>query len=159
MVHAAMFGSMASSIVTRRPTVGGMRGLQSGGRALIAGLSYDLVSSATAEKQRIASGPAQPSEKAGFAEGKSLDFPSAGLDFPSPGVGFSFPRSAQMENSAAAGGLASIPAPLSPTKWGTGTARRAVQGARPNWGGGLAEIEGLPSKSNGAALSRSAARV
>src|SRR5208282_3487615 len=45
--------------------------------------------------------PAQPFEKAQFAEGKTLDFPSAGLDFPSLRLGFSFPRFASKENSAA----------------------------------------------------------
>ena len=53
-------------------------------------------------------GPAQPFEKARFAEGKSLDFSSPGLDFSSlrlgfsfPWLGFSFPPFAQTENSAA----------------------------------------------------------
>jgi hypothetical protein len=172
MVHVAMVASMASSIVTRRPTVGVPPGLRSGARALIARLLYDLLLSETAEKQIMASRPAQPFEKAGFAEGKSLDFPSPGLDSSSPGLdfpsprlgfsflllGFSFPRFAQMENSAAAGGLASIPLPWSLAKWGRGTARRAVEGARHKRGGGLADIEGWSSKSKAAALSPSALR-
>ena len=166
MVRVAMVASMASSIVTRRPTVGDPPGLRSGARALIARLQYDLLSAKKAEKQRIASRPAQPFEKAGFAEGKCLDFPSPDLDFPSPRLGFSFlllgfsfPRSAQTENSAAAGGLASIPPPWSLAKWGRRTARRAMEGARPKLGGRLADIEGSCSKSNGAALSPSAARL
>ena len=166
MVHAAMVASMASSIVTRRPTVSDPSGPRSGARALIASLLYDLLSSATAERQRMISGPTQPFEKVGFNEGKSSVFPSSGLDFPSTRLGFSFlllrfsfPRSAQMENSATAGGLASIPPPLSPAKWGRGTARRAAEGARPKPGGGLADIEGSSSKSNGAALSPPAARA
>ncbi len=166
MVHAAMVASMASSIVTRRPTVSDPPGRRSGARALIASLLYDLLSSATAESQSMISGPAQPFEKAGFAEGKSFDFLSSGFDFPSPRpgfpfllFGFSFPRSAQMENLATAGGLASLPPPLSPTKWWRGDARRAVEGARPKRGSGRADIGGSSSKSNGAALSPSAARV
>jgi hypothetical protein len=75
-------------------------------------------------------GPAQPIEKARFAEGMSLDFSSPGLDFPSPGLdfpslrlgfsfpwlgfsfpwlGFSFPRFAQKENSAPALAFAKRP--------------------------------------------------
>ena len=46
----------------------------------------------TAEKEGMASGLAQPFEKARFAGGKSLDFSSRGLDFPSPWLGFSFPK-------------------------------------------------------------------
>ncbi len=110
---------------------------------------------------KLASGPAQLFEKARFAEGKSLDFPSPSLDFPSSRLGLSFlllgfsvPRFAQKENSAAAGGLAPVPPPCRAAKWARGTARRAVEGARNKRGGGFADIEGWSCKA--AALSQSA---
>ncbi len=42
------------------------------------------------KKMKWREGPAQLFEKARFAEGKTLDFPSPGLDFPSLRLGFSF---------------------------------------------------------------------
>jgi hypothetical protein len=159
MVHAAMLASIASSIVTRTPTAGDPPDCDPGARAPIEHPLHDLISPETVEKERMASGPPQPFEKARFAEGKSLDFPSLSLDFPSSRLGFSFlllgfsfPRLAQKENSAAAGGLAPVPLPWRAAKWGRGTARRAVEGARNKRGGGFADIKGWSA----AALSPSA---
>jgi hypothetical protein len=39
-----------------------------------------------------ARGSAQPFERLGFVEGKTLDFASPGLDFPSQRLGFFFPE-------------------------------------------------------------------
>src|SRR5208337_4136268 len=80
-----MVPSIASSIVTRTPTAGDPPDCDPGARAPIAHPLHDLISPETVEKERMASGPAQPFEKAQFAEGKSLDFPS-------PRLGFSFPK-------------------------------------------------------------------
>jgi hypothetical protein len=109
-----------------------------------------LISLERAEKVRMASGPAQPFEKAGFTEGNGLDFPSPKLGFSFLLLGFSFPRFAQNENSAAAGGLAPTPPRWSPAKWERGTPRRAVEGARHKRGDGFADLEGWSSKSKAA---------
>jgi len=94
MARSAMVASIASPIVTRTLTV-------EPPRAPIARLRYDLNPCDFARDGRKRKsgkmakwreGPAQPFEKARFAEGKSLDFPSPGLDFPSPRLGFSFPK-------------------------------------------------------------------
>jgi hypothetical protein len=75
MVRAAMVASIASPMLTRRLTA------------------------VEQLRAKWREGSAQPFEKARFAKGKSLDFPSTGLDFPSlrlgfsfHGFGFSFPR-------------------------------------------------------------------
>jgi hypothetical protein len=78
MVHAAMVASIASPIVT-----GTLTAVEQP-PAPIAHPPYDLISPEAPEKREWREGPAQPFEKARFAEGKSLDFPSVRL-------GFSFP--------------------------------------------------------------------
>jgi hypothetical protein len=69
MVHSAMVISIASPIVTRtvtavEPIVHFLYDLN----------PYDVISPEAAEKREMASGSAQPFEKARFAEGKSWIF-------------------------------------------------------------------------------------
>src|SRR5271165_2431825 len=91
-----MVASIASPIVNENADRRRPPDCDPGARAPIAHSLYARISPETPEREEMAKwreGPAQPFEKARFAEGKSLDFPSLRL-------GFSFPRFAQKENSA-----------------------------------------------------------
>src|SRR5208337_1054597 len=120
MVHSAMAASIASPMVTRRLTA------------------------VEQPRAKWREGPAQPFEKARFAEGKTLDFASPRLGFSFPWLGFSFPRFALKENSAAPRNSMNnnvnstcMSAPGSPPKPGS---RQFQQGAV-----GIADVEAHPS--------------
>ena len=88
--HSAMVASIASPIVNE---IADRRRAATCANCTFSICSYSPETPEREEMAKWREGPAQPFEKARFAEGKSLDFPSLRL-------GFSFPRFAQKENSA-----------------------------------------------------------
>jgi hypothetical protein len=155
MVHSAMVASIASPIVTRSLTAVDQP-LAPIAHSLYDLNAYDPISPEAAEKESVAEwreGPAQPFEKARFAEGKSLDFPSPALDFPSlrlgfffPWLGFSSPRFMRKENSAED---RSGDAGLRPQGQGPGRKACVTRGGRAEWREGVGRRREDPASSRG----------